>query len=425
MLPIFWDVKNRHPTLGSKSIFISFSSSWFDRYFRWVQAKLFTFLGALLFSMSLSAQFPWTTAEVGVMGGQILDIYPNMPATSLQRCAFGAVRWGGDSPYRELYGYPEHGVILSFQDLGNPSTLGYGIGLQYQVGFEKYISKRFRWTTRINVGGIYATRPYHFIDNPENIIFGSPFSALISASTGARYKFRQLALSAHVSYWHSSNAHTVLPNVGMNTPMLMLGLERFFYIEDVFVVDTTHHPYSLPPQWGLIIRGGFGINEAGGTIRPTNGSKYNQRLLAIGASYRYKTIHRLSFTLEGYHDEAYDLWNETMQWSQDSPFLGASALMFMVGHEYLYGHFGLVIQAGVNLHNPTLDHLIGEVEQDNFSNRLKARVPGRFALRYYVNKDEYNLGSLYVQAAVKSNMGQADFLELGIGTIISGRQLDK
>lgn len=363
--------------------------------------------------------------EVGAMTGNMLDIYPGMPTHRLQKSAFGVIRWGMQSPYRALYENPEHGVIASFHDLGNPSVLGYGIGLQYQVSFNQYLSKRWETFERINVGGIIVTQPYHYIDNPANIVFGSYGSALISASAGVRYKFRQKAITIQASYWHSSNAHTSLPNVGMNTPMLMLGFERFFWIEDAYVFDSTHASFQLSPQWGIIARVGLGRNEAGGTVRPTNGSKYHKQLLALGAGYRFKTIHRLSFTLEAYHDETYALWNETMQWSQNRRFLGASVLMFMVGHEFIYGHFGLVIQAGVNLYNPTLGKLIGEVERPTFSNQLKRYVPGRFALRYYVNKDENSLGSIFLQAAVKSNMGQADFLELGVGTIISGRQVEK
>ncbi len=363
--------------------------------------------------------------EVGGMAGNMLDIYPGMPPHTLQKSAFGAMRWGSQSPYSELFGSPEHGVMASFHDLGNRSVLGYGIGLQYQVSFNQYLSRRWRTFERINVGGIFVTKPYDFLANPDNLVFGSHGSALISISAGVRYKLRQNALNLQASYWHSSNAHTALPNVGMNTPMLVLGFEHFFYIEDIYIVDTTHVPFSLPAQWGMIARIGLGRNEAGGTVRPTNGSKYHKQVIALGASYRYKTIHRLSFTVEAYHDQAYALWNETMQWSQNRRFLGASVLMCMVGHEFIFGHVGVVIQAGVNVYNPTLDKLIGEVERPTFSNKLKRYVPGRFAVRYYVNKDETNLGSLFLQAAVKSNMGQADFLELGLGTIISGRQVEK
>jgi hypothetical protein len=359
------------------------------------------------------------------MAGNMLDIYPNIPKHRTQQSAFLNLRWGKTNPYRELYGNPEHGIILSFHELGNRRVFGQAVGLQYQVSFNQYLSRRWRTFQRINYGGLWVNRPYHFIDNPENIVFGSPFSSMITVSAGVRYKVHQHAVALQASYWHSSNAHTVLPNVGMNTPMLMLSFERFFYIEDIYIIDTNHRRFQLAPQFGLQLYGALGLNEAGGTIRPTNGAKYNKYLLSLGGSYRYKTIHRVSLTLDAYYDEAYALWNETMQWSSDRPVLGASAVMLLLGHEFIYDRFGLVIQGGVNVYNPTLGQLIGKVESPSTSNRIKRYVPGRFALRYYVNKDEHNDGSLFIQIAVKSNMGQADFMEIGIGSIISRRQVQR
>lgn len=375
--------------------------------------------------MSTASNAQWSAVEFGGMAGNMLDIYPGMPKHDLQKSSFGVLRWGGMNPYRELYGYPEQGLMLSFHDLGNQDVLGYATGLQYQLSFNKYFTRRWRGFSRLNIGAVHVSKPYHYIDNPDNNVFGSRFSALITASAGIRYKFIQSAITLQASYWHSSNAHTVLPNVGMNTPMVMLGFERFFWLEDIGVMDTTHRPFSLPAQFGAIIRFGYGLNEAGGTVRPTNGDQYNKYLVSAGVSYRYKTIHRLSLTLEGYHDQTYALWNETMQWNQDRPFLGSSALMLMLGHEYIYGNIGLVIQGGVNIYNPTLGRLIGEVEQPTFSNKMKRYVPGRFALRYYITKDEHYFSNFFVQIAVKSNTGQADFMEIGLGTILSERQAEK
>jgi hypothetical protein len=368
------------------------------------------------------SQGQWSAMEVGAMAGNMLNIYPNMPAHATQRAGFAAFRFGGRSPYRELYRYPEHGFIASFHDFGNTQQLGYGYGLQYQVSFNQYLSKRIRTFERLNIGGIYVTRPYHFIDNPGNNVFGTPFTALISASAGVRYKTARHAIALQASYWHSSNAHTALPNVGMNTPMLMLSIERFFYIEDVYVIDTTHKPMQLPSQWGMALRYGWGRNEAGGTVRPTNGGKYAKHLGSIAISRRYSTIHRATLSLEAYYDEAYALWNETMQWSRDRRTLGASVLMCMLGHEFIYGRFGLITQVGINIHNPTLDRLIGEVERPNAANILKRYIPGRFAMRYYLSKDEEAWNSPFIQIAVKSNMGQADFMEVGFGTLISRPQ---
>jgi hypothetical protein len=367
------------------------------------------------------SQSIWSGIEIGGLAGNMLDIYPSMPPHSIHRGAFMSLRWGGKSAYRELYNNVESGIQASFHDLGNPSVLGYGIGLQYQATFNQYITRRIRSFQRFNVGGIYVTEPYDYLNNTANNVFSSDVSALLSVSAGLRYKFRQNAIALQASYWHSSNAHTVLPNVGMNVPMLMLSLEKFFYKEDIYVLEEKE-PFKIDNRIGLLLYGVLGFNEAGGTVRPTNGNTYRKQLASIGATYRFRTIHRVSLSLEGYHDDAYALWNNAMEWTESKDYFASTALMLMMGHEFIFGHFGWIINGGVNLYNPTLDRIINEVEQRNFSSISKRYVPGRFAVRYYFNKSENNLGAAFVQLGVKSNLGQADFMEIGIGCLISKKQ---
>lgn len=373
----------------------------------------------LLLAAHLQAQVK--SLEMGSMAGNMLDIYPDMPSHRLQRGAFVSLRWNGKSEYRTLYSNVESGIQASVHDLGNQTVLGYGLGLQYQAAFNQYISSRIQSFQRINVGGIFVTQPYHYLTNPSNNVFGSNVSALLSVSAGMRYIFKQNALALQASYWHSSNAHTVLPNIGMNVPMLMLSFERNFFTDDVSQ-SNEKEPLRIDPRIGLILYGALGVNEAGGTVRPTNGNSYTKQLAGIGVSYRFKTIHRVSLSLEGYHDKAYELWNNAMEWTDPNNKLQSSALMLLLGHEFIFGHFGWIINGGINLYNPTLNRIINEAEQRNFSSVSKRYVPGKFAVRYYINKSENHSGAAFIQLGVKSNLGQADFMEIGFGCLISKKQ---
>jgi hypothetical protein len=111
-----------------------------------------------------------------------------------------------------------------------------------------------------------------------------------------------------------------------------------------------------------------------------------------------------------------------MEWSDGNGILESSAVMLMVGHEFIYGRFGWIVNAGVNLYNPTLDRIINEVEQRSFSSVSKRYVPGRFAVRYYFNLPENSMAGTFIQLGVKSNLGQADFMEIGVGCLISKKQ---
>jgi len=210
----------------------------------------------------------------------------------------------------------------------------------------------------------------------------------------------------------------------MNTPTWSLNYAYSFARR--YVAERRKFPETekLIKTWNVLAYGGFGLNQAGGTVRPTNTPTYQKHIIALGATYRYSLINRLSFTVEGYNNETYRLWNNVMQWDPKNPYLGSSALMLMAGHEFIYGRFGMLIQMGLNIYNPTLYRLIGEVEQPTTSNQLKSIIPGRFAVRYYVVSPDFNTSGLFVQAAIKSNMGQADFLEFGIGTLIGRKKAE-
>lgn len=373
--------------------------------------------------MHLHAQLNAIESGIGI--GKILNIYPNMPLQKQQSLAYLTFRFRNSDNYQALYGMPQHGARLCVHNLGNQQQLGWGIGLQYQAAFEQKIGRHWRTIQSFAVGGIYVTKPYHPINNTSNIVFGSHFSALISALAGLKYELRRTFISVEASFWHSSNAHTVLPNVGMNTPIASLAFGYRIGKNYHDKADTNKLNFKLPNKWSAVVFGAWGLNEAGGTVRPTNGDTYQKYLGAIGIAYRMNTIHRFTFSIEGYYDQTYALWNEVMEWKNSTPRVQASVMMLMAGHEFIYGRFGLIVQAGLNVYNPTLNRLIGEVEQPTTMNRIKRYVPGRFAARYYLNQHENSLASCFMQVAVKSNLGQADFFEAGLGVLISGHQAKK
>ncbi|MBT5133755.1 MAG: hypothetical protein HOM40_11455 [Flavobacteriales bacterium] len=389
---------------------------------------LFSIYFLTSFALMAQPRFGVNEVRLGGYGGNMLNIYPNMPSHDLQKGAYLDLSFHlRHTDYYAAYNEPTAGYSLSFHDLGNAEVLGHAVGLQRTFQLEQRFgseSPRFVLKENFGLGGIYTTKPYDRSSNPGNNVFGSSLSALVSAGMGLYVNLNNHSIGARFDYLHSSNGHTVLPNVGMNTPTWSLNYAYSFARR--YVAERRKFPETekLIKTWNVLAYGGFGLNQAGGTVRPTNTPTYQKHIIALGATYRYSLINRLSFTVEGYNNETYRLWNNVMQWDPKNPYLGSSALMLMAGHEFIYGRFGMLIQMGLNIYNPTLYRLIGEVEQPTTSNQLKSIIPGRFAVRYYVVSPDFNTSGLFVQAAIKSNMGQADFLEFGIGTLIGRKKAE-
>ncbi|GAB5539952.1 MAG: hypothetical protein Salg2KO_20550 [Salibacteraceae bacterium] len=356
--------------------------------------------------------------EGGVFGGKMLNIYPNFPTTKWHSGIFIAWRHWAPSVPNEQFGKPQTGFILSYHNMGNQAVLGIGLGAQYEIAWRQNLSSRIYVQERFRPGVLFANKPYDSNSNPKNIVIGSHLSALMGVSFGIGYRVSKgVRLNLDCSVWHSSNGHTALPNVGMNSPLMSISFSYSIPTKETNEVklDIRHDSSSVQ----LVLGAAIGFNEAGGTVRPVNTGLYQKYLTSIGVGYRFRDIHRVTAALEGYFDQTYSLWNQSQEWPDGSDRIRSSALMLMLGHEFIYQRWGLIINGGVNIYNPTLNDLVGQVERKNTANTIKRYVPGRFAIRYYLQHPWRSNSSPYVQAGIKSNFGQADFLEFGLGWVIS------
>lgn len=368
-----------------------------------------------------ASQAQKSAVEVDFSSGKILNIYPDFPERDAHRIVGLTYQWQRNTAYSANYGFAQNAFKLTLHDFGNPNVLGYGIGLQYELRLHQNLTKRWRMIEHIGLGGIFNSKPYHYLSNQENIVMSSPVAALISAAYGFEYHaFDRFYISTEGVFWHSSNMHTSLPNVGLNTPAIRVAMR--YAISAEVPQDQFAERLSLKNTWGIQARLAIGYNQAGGTARPVNTPLYWKQLAAIGMSYRFKSIHRISLDLEAYYDGANRVWNESLDRTLDHPAWESSVVVLMLGHEFTYGHFGFIVNAGLNVHNPTYTYLL-ENGFDNVSRvNIKKYIPGRVAMRYYFNLAERNKTSTFLQFGVKSHFTQADFLEFGIGMLISKPQ---
>lgn len=362
--------------------------------------------------------------EVGGAYGKMLDIFANFPERNAHSALVFGVSHLRPSGATKAYGYPEAGFSLSFHDLGNRDVLGYGVGLQYEMTFHQRLTDRLEFTQRFKSGGIYLNRPYDPVTNRENIVNGSHLAFLVGINAGLRYALtEQHLLRLDGTFWHSSNGHTALPNVGMNSPLVQLSYQYRFdqaAQRDSAQFEAPFLQHKRSWSWSLV--GGFGLNEAGGTIRPTSAPLYAKYRLGTGIGVRVRDIHRWTVTLEGYYDGANRVWNESQEWADDRMVLRSSVLMLLVGHEFIYNRFGMVINGGLNLYNPTLQQIEYGQDKTSFFNQVKVYMPGRFAVRYYFSHPWKHASSGFVQVGIKSHFGQADYLDFGIGYLIGTRK---
>ena len=80
------------------------------------------------------------------------------------------------------------------------------------------------------------------------------------------------------------------------------------------------------------------------------------------------------------------------------------------------GHFSLVSQGGVYLYNPFYRDKLESDNETSFKQKLKTVFIARLGYQYYLfDATVKHRHNLYVGIYVKTNLGQADFLDTGIG----------
>ena len=354
--------------------------------------------------------------EASASRGPVLPIYPDFPESS------GAWRWEAayfprskdTTIWNRAYRFPSTGLKLSYLELGSQS-LGEGIGLQYLFLLRKKIFKKldFRWG--LGLGGVYFTHPYDYLTNQENIATGSRLAFLVELNAGLLLDINEhLSCFTAFNMVHSSNGHTFLPNVGINVPATQIGLQYHFRRKDPVKTEIAANEWKK--RWHFNGRLSLGVNEFGGATSPTNGPKHEIYLTSIYLSRRYSPRGLWQAGLDAYYNSGYRSYLISQEPAElDDSFGNASVLIFFIGHEYIYGHYGLVVQAGYYLHNPFWKYFVKKDDSAE-TGSLKAILPGKFGVQYYLHSP-YNMPkrNLYIGAYIKSNVSQADFLETGIG----------
>ena len=254
--------------------------------------------------------------------------------------------------------FAKTGLYANYYTFHNPVALGRTAGAG--LFFEPLIRYRHRlyFSVRTSAGLTYLTRVYNAETNPTNEYFSLPLSAIIGVAANAHYKLTsQWHANLAFHYNHISNAGTKKPNVGLNVPVVGLGVSYAPQPISVPKSQSWEHP-KLKRRW-------FTRADLIGSLRvlsPTDpyvdkkaykknfGDKTGVVSPMWGADliggYRFTSQHALSIGLH-YADDTY-IKNLTSQ----IPDFKYKQAAFMTGYEFWYGQFAFTAHWGWNFIRP-------------------------------------------------------------------------
>ena len=248
----------------------------------------------------------------------------------------------GKAMWAKQHKLPRAGLGFIYLNYGAPDTLGKAIGFYPQIDTWLLRTPRFTLYTRMTFGVAYLTKRYDRITNPRNTAIGSHINNYTTIGLSAEYQLtNHLALRAAAHFAHSSNGKLRVPNLGLNTGFLNLGLNYRFSAD--LPLDTIALPkdyvYSQKPLFGL--RASIGIKEA----NVANGPFYYVWMLTPHVIFPRNEKHQweagAEFTFDGEAREAY--LNGEGFGSTNTSIKPWSASVYG-GHEFLFGRIGFVSQ---------------------------------------------------------------------------------
>ena len=296
---------------------------------------------------------------------------------------------------REFYGAPDIHIHAFFQNLGNDDVMGYALGFVPEIMFSLGGRGRSSWYGGGGLGAAWTNKPFDKADNATNQALGTPWN--IYAQAHIRYHYtlnKDWELTAEFGIHHMSNSFFSYPNLGVNIPSAGLGL---YYVMSRPDPDAYEKPDLVEKtRWRPFVRGIYGITE-----RAFDGPKF--AVLGFGAGmYKWIAPHR-SVSLGGEYmfDESNFYFVSRASGNPGEETRDqARRYMLFAGHEYYFGYFSLLTEAGVYL-----------TKHYNRQSAISTKVGLNF---YPFNNFFKKRHQLSVGAFIRAYFLRADFFELSV-----------
>ncbi len=294
-----------------------------------------------------------------------------------------------DKYWNRFYKNAEIGYNFIYLDLGQPKLSGkvYALGANFQFRIsgkgKNYLA------LRLGTGVGYLTKKFDFYNNRQNMAIGSHWNGNIQL--GFIYQTNitsRCTLKTGLGLTHYSNGSIKAPNLGINMPSLLLGLQMGFGDVKAKNIDTSRSFKPTTKQHEVLINYGYKEKFI------SNPRQFN--IYSLG----YRWLKPITEVRRWYLG-ADLVWDATHPYSHflsiDNPRVGidnSTELGVLIGHRYDIGRFAMLTDVGFYLLNPY---------------QTKYFTYQRIGFRYELNKNWFLNGTL------KVHFGTADYFEWGIG----------
>ncbi len=335
----------------------------------------------------------------------------------------------GNNGWGEFYNYPELGLDLGYNFLGEKDIFGSEFSLNPYFILPTSKDPKKGASFKLGFGLSTFNKKYHEVNNPRNLYTGSTFAFTFNVGVFKSFPVSEkLRIKTGLALRHSSNGHTQLPNYGINSALASIIFQ--FFPKTIGERNTFKKPFKKEYCPYLILNQGIGTHELGGPISPIGGKDgfVSTTGLTIGILFKKHILVRTGFSYRYYQlYQDYIEENSLVEYNKNTIW-SSSNLIFTIGTEFLMGHFSIDIQGGLNLTKPFYKTHYEVFENTKEFDRITKRwLTTKFGFNAYLfNTKNLPQHNIRLGVFINANFGQADFAELGLAYVFKlNHKLDK
>lgn len=365
----------------------------------------FVFLFIVTGKPLLFAQQPaWTGVgiETNFMVGKMIKHTENFSGTFPPQCYSFELnvvkKTYGQKDWQQRRHYPQVGVGLYYNNYNKPDVYGQALGIFPNIQFDIIRGRAIEWTVRVGMGICYYTKPYQRLNpvNTENVAIGGHWNNISPFSTDLRWKInKHWDLQAGINFSHVSNASFQKPNLGINLYGAHIGVRYFPVTAYPEMIKRNLTPLSN--RWLIQARAGMAFVED----EPADGPLNPVYIGAVYVSKRYWSMNKLYAGIDYYYHSATYARLKTQEDFRGSEYLRSTQYSLFLGHEFLIGRLGLLLQTGYYLH-----------KKDEQTANFYQKLGGNF---YLVQREKGPFKEVFLSAILKTHGFTAELFEMGVG----------
>lgn len=320
--------------------------------------------------------------------GNLIEERPFFAEINIFKPSSGYYKW------HRINNYPDYGICINYETLGNSEKLGSSIAIAPYLEFPFHKrEKSILFKMKMAWGAAYITKKFDVETNHKNIAIGTHINTFIQFRWLWQIKIHpQWFINPAITFIHVSNCRFAVPNLGINTLYPSVGLSYIFRENNKYTVvqDSSSDKKS---HHEILFFSAIGVNE----VEPPTGNKLWAFSSGINYYYNIHQNQQIGAGIDAFYEQslAYELRaSDTDKVILDFAHQFSSGLK--ISYAYNFGRISPILEMGYYVWMPS-----GQFPNGIFYHRL--------GCRYYFKNN------LIAHFSLKTHFAVAYHIEAGIG----------